>query len=250
VRDFLLRLVESARGSPLGPRAETPAAVLDAPLEIDQETEAPPPAPSPTIPAGELAPIETPERPRASRGDPPTVLPPTPRVASDAAASKRPAASEHRANPVAPALAARQVPAVVSARRTPAGTALPVTTSPHTPAPDDAATAWPLLVDAVAHRPQAPLSTRRSPIRDASRPTSRPTADRVVRMHVAVSEPPPQVSTPVPAAPVDQVVRISIGRIEVRVAAPLATLPAARATLARPRQSLDDHLAERDRRRR
>jgi hypothetical protein len=50
-----------------------------------------------------------------------------------------------------------------------------------------------------------------------------------------------------PAAAAEEVVRISIGRIEVR-AAPPAAPPAAPASapLARPRLSLDDYLAARD----
>jgi hypothetical protein len=52
-----------------------------------------------------------------------------------------------------------------------------------------------------------------------------------------------------PAAPAEEVVRISIGRIEVRTTPPAAPR-AAPAPLARPRQSLDDYLDARDRGRR
>jgi hypothetical protein len=66
----------------------------------------------------------------------------------------------------------------------------------------------------------------------------------------AEPEPPRRLAAPgLSAAPAEEVVRVSIGRIEVRTTPP-ATPPAAPVPLARPRQSLDDYLAARDRGRR
>jgi len=58
----------------------------------------------------------------------------------------------------------------------------------------------------------------------------------------AIAAPPAHV----PAAPAEEVVLISIGRIEVRAAPPAVAAVAPRPALARPKLSLDDYLAARD----
>jgi hypothetical protein len=98
-------------------------------------------------------------------------------------------------------------------------------------------------VAAVARRPATPPPTP---------PASAAVQDRIVRVPAAEPEPKPSWHLAVPGqppAPTEEVVRVSIGRIEVRTTPP-ATPPAAPVPLARPRQSLDDYLAARDRGRR
>jgi hypothetical protein len=62
--------------------------------------------------------------------------------------------------------------------------------------------------------------------------------------------PPPRVAPATPPAVTEQVVRVSIGRIEVRATPAPAPAAMASVPLARPRESLDDYLASRDRGRR
>jgi hypothetical protein len=84
-----------------------------------------------------------------------------------------------------------------------------------------------------------------------SQPTSDAVEERIV--HAPSAAPGPSLSLRLaaaapPATTIEEVVRVSIGRIEVRTAPPAA--PPAVVALARPRQSLDEHLAARDRARR
>jgi hypothetical protein len=75
-----------------------------------------------------------------------------------------------------------------------------------------------------------------------------PVVARVVEVPAPAPAPASRAAAPtVPAAPGDDVVRVTIGRVEVRVV-PTAPSPPAPPPLARPRRSLDDHLAARDRR--
>lgn len=227
--DFLLRLVESARGAPAGPRAD----VLDTPLEIDEEIEAPPlsavpPATVARAPqVGETEPASEPPRHRSERTPP------------------RPARSEvpHRTTRASPA-PALPTPAPAPPRPVPTAPSPPSRDRPSTPARE----ATSPLEAAVARPPDTPPAappSRRAQARP--RPAAAAGTVRTAAAPSAAVEPPRHLAAIAPpVAPVEQVVRVSIGRIEVR-AAPAAAPPAAAVALARPRLSLDDYLAARDR---
>lgn len=242
--DFFVHLIESARRGPPSSRAVMP-------FEVDEEADAPqpptthagsPPTPDPSAPPPRAAaPVAVPPPVRGRAAAPPA------RRGAREPVSREDAAHAPQEEPVVNpvprpnAVAAASLPPTPSWRprrgRAAVGTTASSPFPGESPRPSESPPAlvheqseW--LAPAAAER-EPPPAARRSP---AVMPRPGPPL-RV-----------PAVVTPPPVT--EEVVHVSIGRIEVRATqspSPDAVVPA---SPARPRLTLDEYLAERDRGRR
>jgi hypothetical protein len=222
VSDFLASLIESARRVPPAPRWHDPAQEL----EVDEEVEASPAAPAAPEPrSAQPAPVAPAAAPRPLAPVP--APPPAPRRPlrvtpypndDDDRRDARPEPARDAVPSAAPPVAARdQTPVSKISPRRAAPKASDVA-SPPAPAPAPAA---PLAAPTTTSAERPPVRARRSAV--------------------------PRPVATAPAAAGEEVVRISIGRIEVRAESPpTVAAVAAPAPLARPKLSLDDYLASRD----
>jgi len=261
---FLDALVLRARGEatvvrPLarslyGEPGEPPGAVWE---EVEAAQPAPPPAPPP---AGETSTAPRPPSTTTPPSPPPLARPPGEH--RSAVVSTLPAPSPEPADPAAHRIVelAREVEATPATPATP--TTPPVPGPPRlTARPATSERPAERVVEPVVERPPATTAQAPAPGNDpagqvpaAPRPATRPPgpvpAPARRRRATAPAEPLgrlPAVADPTGEA-AGQVVRVSIGKVEVRAPAPPATPPppAPPPPLARPSLSLDDYLRQRD----
>jgi hypothetical protein len=244
--DHFVRLIESARRAPPSIRAVLP-------FEVEEQIETPQLSPTSSGPSFTASPPAHPSR----TGAPLAVPAPTAERAGKPPAGRRAPEVVTRES----ALVEHEMPAAIPVpggdAHPPASVARPPAAAPCRESVSAAAPPRPSsLVSGASRRPSAPRSVM---AREQSTPVAPGVAERAeppaAPPHRSVrprpGPPPPRVPPAVaPPAATEEVVHVSIGRIEVRAAPPAPAPVVVPASAARPRQSLDDYLAERDRGRR